>query len=387
MSVLLYFSLMLLAAALLSELARRTILSTAVLFLAAGIVASAMGILHFEQHESSMQEIAQLVLISVLFTDGLKVEASEVLRTWRLSARALLVGLPLTVAGIALCAVVVAKLSWSAGFIVGAALSPTTPIFAAALFRSEKVPMRLRRMLSIESSVSEGLALPILLAELGWIGASGVKAHVALLRLLLGVGIGVAVPWAAALIQKICWLATSEQYEPIFPVAVIGVVFGLSELVHANEFIAAAAAGVTLATISPRVARQFTEMGEWVSELLKLAALLIFGGFFSIHVWREVGAGGIWFAVLAILLVRPAAMAIALWRSELTVRERIAAAWFGPKGFASVLFGLLILEMDLPNGHAYFELIALTIVASIVAHSSTDVLVAKWFVGEEVRKV
>jgi NhaP-type Na+/H+ and K+/H+ antiporter len=72
------------------------------------------------------------------------------------------------------------------------------------------------------------------------------------------------------------------------------------------------------------------------------------------------------------------ALTIALWRSELPTRQRVAAAWVGPKGFASVLFGLLILEADLPNGHGYFELIALTIVASIVVHSSTDVLIAKW---------
>ena len=377
MSVLLLYSLTLLVAVLLSDLARRTVLSTTVLFLAVGMAASATGVLHDEAHDRTVQNLAELALISVLFTDGLKVRGSELLEAWRLPARALLLGLPMTVVGIALLAAGVAKVSWPAAFLIGVALSPTSPVFASAVVDNPNAPARLRRLLNIEGALSEAMALPILLAVLAWMDAGQTKPSAALMHVAMGVAIGVAVPWVALFLASRRWLPTSRQYQPILPAAVLAMVYSLAELAHANEFIAAAAAGVTLASVSPALCTRFQDTSEWVSELLKLAALLIFGGFFSLHVWREVGGGGIIFAILAIVFVRPVAMAIALWRSELPPRERFAAAWIGPKGFASVLFGLLILETDLPQKHAYFELIALTIVASIVAHSSTDVLAAR----------
>ena len=57
--------------------------------------------------------------------------------------------------------------------------------------------------------------------------------------------------------------------------------------------------------------------------------------------------------------------------------ERWTAAWFGPKGFASVVYGLLVLRADIPEAERLFDLIAITITLSIALHSSTDVLIAR----------
>jgi NhaP-type Na+/H+ or K+/H+ antiporter len=93
----------------------------------------------------------------------------------------------------------------------------------------------------------------------------------------------------------------------------------------------------------------------------------------------EVPLPGYVFALLVLFLARPLALAIALLGSRLDWREWVAAAWFGPKGFASVVYGLLILRGGVPDGDLMFHLIALVTAMSIVAHSSTDVLVARWF--------
>jgi NhaP-type Na+/H+ or K+/H+ antiporter len=85
------------------------------------------------------------------------------------------------------------------------------------------------------------------------------------------------------------------------------------------------------------------------------------------------------FVVFVLVIARPVAIAISLLRTELSTRETIAAAWFGPKGFASVFFAFLILHADIPSGGEIFQLIAAVVTVSIVAHSSTDVLVARWF--------
>ncbi len=83
----------------------------------------------------------------------------------------------------------------------------------------------------------------------------------------------------------------------------------------------------------------------------------------------------------AILLDR-ARRRIALLRSHLPGRERAAAAWFGPKGFASVVYGLLILDARIPLSDELFHLTALVVVASIIAHSSTDVTIAHWLTDD-----
>ena len=79
------------------------------------------------------------------------------------------------------------------------------------------------------------------------------------------------------------------------------------------------------------------------------------------------------------MLVRPVALAISLFGTSLTLREILVAGWFGPKGFASVVYGLLLLQSGVAHAQHLAHLIAIVIIGSIVAHSSTDVLIAHWF--------
>lgn len=88
--------------------------------------------------------------------------------------------------------------------------------------------------------------------------------------------------------------------------------------------------------------------------------------------------------MLALAVVRPASVLVALWRAGLAPRERYAAAWFGPKGFASVVYALLAVQAGIPAAQTVFELAALTIALSIVVHSMSDVPVSRAFDVEEI---
>jgi len=101
--------------------------------------------------------------------------------------------------------------------------------------------------------------------------------------------------------------------------------------------------------------------------------------------FSEVPVSGYVFAVLALFAVRPIAIAIALIRSGLDWREQITAGWFGPKGFASVIYGLLIVHAAVPGADRMFHLVAIVVTGSMIAHSSTDVLFARWFRRAEAR--
>lgn len=377
MQLLLGFSVALMLAVLVSALAARTVLSTAVLFLAAGVLIQGVGIVP-ESPEAVVETVAELALFSVLFTDGMQVGVRDLAMAWKLPGRALLLGMPLTLAGTALLAHWVAGLPWLEAFLVGAALSPTDPVFASAIVGRPEVPARLRYLLNVESGVNDGLALPVVLVLLAAVGGA-TEADAAGRELLLGGVVGVVVPLAAIRLEQSRFFAASGPYERINGFAIGLLVYALSVTTHANLFLAAFAAGVTVASAAPRAREAFHGFGELVTELLKLAALFIFGTLLIPEVFATSGLAVYAFALLAVLAVRPVVLPLALAGSGLDRAESAVAAWFGPKGFASVVYGLIILQAGVDRAPQLFALIALTAAASIVLHSSTDVLIADWF--------
>lgn len=387
MTVLLIFSIALLVAVLLSELADRSVLSMAVLFLLAGFLCGP-GMLDFIRltpDDPIVQRLAELALFSILFTDGMRLNLLEFTSKWRLPGRALLIGLPLTLLGTAALGHFVAGLSWLEALLVGAILSPTDPVFAAAIIGREEIPLRLRHLLNVESGLNDGLALPIVLALMALVGHEALHVGGLAGELALGVALGVAVPWVGCRIERSRFFSVRKSYEPIFAFSLGLLVLSLGLLTHANLYLAAFAAGITIATVRPDLRKEFHQFGEIVAELLKLAALLVFGVLMSPRFFSEVPVSGYVFAVLALFAVRPIAIAIALIRSGLDWREQITAGWFGPKGFASVIYGLLIVHAAVPGADRMFHLVAIVVTGSMIAHSSTDVLFARWFRRGEAR--
>ncbi|CAN5571842.1 cation:proton antiporter [soil metagenome] len=381
MDLLLAFAGMLLLAVLVSSLAHRTVLSTAALFLVGGFLLGegSLGVLNVRPEDELVATLAELALFSVLFTDGMRVGLGELRSAWRLPGRALVLGLPLTLLATALMAHYVAGLPWLESFLLGAALSPTDPVLAAAIVGREEIPYRLRNLLNVESGLNDGLALPVVVVLLAAAGAESVTNLELVSEVLAGIALGVAIPYVAIKLERTRYFSAATAYEPLNAFAIGLLVLALALLTHANVFLAAFSAGITVATMSPAMRAAFHEFGELVAELLKLGALLVFGALISLSFLGEIGVRGYVFALLALVAARPLALGLALLRSKLTRKETLAAAWFGPKGFASVVYGLLILDAGIARRDQLFHLVALVVVASILAHSSTDVVVARWF--------
>ncbi len=382
MTALLIFALTLFAAVIISELAERSVISTAVLFLFAGFLVGdgMLNLLPVKPSDPIVTGVANVALLSVLFSDGMRVGVRDLVAAWRLPGRALLLGMPLTMIITAGLAHFVAGMPWAEAGLIGAVLSPTDPVFAAAIIGREEIPQRLRHLLNVESGVNDGLALPVVLAFLAMLGGWDMSVGELLLELAGGIALGVAVPWLAGLIVRRHMRAVASSYETLYGVSVGLVVVSVAKLVHANEYLAAFSAGMTLASVTPAARETFKHFGETFAELAKLAALLVFGALISPRFLSEISLAGYGFCALALFVARPAALLLSLVGSALAWRERLVAAWFGPKGFASVVYGLLALySLGGLRGEEVFHLIALTIALSIIAHSSTDVPVARWF--------
>ncbi|MFG2085471.1 cation:proton antiporter [Spirillospora sp. NPDC048824] len=381
-NLLLVFAALLLLAVLVSSLAHRTVLSTAALFLIGGFLLGdgVSDVITLSPDDEIVNTLAELALFAVLFTDGMHAGWKEVRSAWRLPGRALAGGLPLTLIITAALAHYVVGLGWIESLLIGAVLAPTDPVFAAALIGNEKVPPRLRRLLNVESGVNDGLALPFVIVFLAIAQGSG-DLHIddLALELALGVAIGVVIPLVALMLERTRLFAVAPKFEPLNALAIGLLVLAVAQATHGNLYLAAFAAGVTVATVGDHYKEQFEEFGELIAEMFKLAALLVFGALLSPAFLGDVGWSGWVFAVLALVVARPVAIWVSFLRSKLTAREQAAVMWFGPKGFASVVYGLIVLKSGISAGDQIFHLVAATIALSILAHSSTDVLVARGF--------
>ncbi|EST28379.1 hypothetical protein N566_22780 [Streptomycetaceae bacterium MP113-05] len=384
------FGAALLVAVLLSGLAARSVLSTSLLFLVGGALVSDgfLGLVHISPESEIVATTADLALFAVLFTDGMHVSFSELRTRWKNPARALGLGMPLCFLGIAVLTHYLVGLDWTTSFLIGAVLSPTDPVFASAIVGRKEVPGRLRQLLNVESGVNDGLALPFVLIFIAAAGPTSGAADASFgtiaLELALGLVFGIAAPLIVAGLVRLPVLGAEPKLQPLLPLAIGTGLYAVCHLTHANPYLAAFSAGAVLASVSPESKRAFEPLGESLAELAKFAALLVFGALLTPQLFADLSFGGYVVAVLAIVLVRPATLLLSLAGTEFDRREKLTAAWFGPKGFASVVYGLLVLQAGIPDGDQAFTLIAVTIAFSIIAHSSSDVPIARVFDVEEL---
>lgn len=390
MVLIVVFGAALLTAVLLSGLAARSVLSTSLLFLAGGALVGdgALGLVHITADSGIVATTADLALFTVLFTDGMHVSFPSLRTAWRNPVRALGIGMPLAFLGMALLTHWLVGLDWTTSFLVGAVLAPTDPVFASAIVGRREVPARLRQLLNVESGLNDGLALPVVLLLIAAAGPTAGAADTSLptigLELIGGLALGIVLPLVVAGIVRLPLLGAEPKLQPLLPLATGVILYATCHLTHANPYLAAFSAGAVLASVSPESKAAFEPLGEALAELSKFAALLVFGSLLTPGLFGDLPVGGYAAVVLAIVLVRPASLLIALARSGIERREQLTAAWFGPKGFASVVYGLLVLQSGIPQAGRAYTLIAVCIAFSIVAHSSTDVPIARMFDVEDL---
>ncbi len=378
---LLIFTLTLFGAVLLSERADRTLLSTSLLFLVVGFVAgnSSLNVLRLTPSTPLASLIAELALVSVLFSDGLRLHVRELQEVWHLPGRALLFGMPVTFLLITVFARGLFHFTWLDSMLIGAVLSPTDPVFASLIIERPIVPQQLRRLLNVESGLNDGLALPVVVILLQIISNAPLDPLKLVVEIALGILIGIGVPLAAIWIERLPVFSVDTAFQPLNTFTIGVLVLIMAQYTNANVFLAVFCAGITIASVSDEMRTQFYEFGEFIAQLLKLIALFFFGMLLKPSLFAATGISGYIFAALTLLIARPAAILLALWGNSLPLFEKMTAAWFGPKGFASIFYTLLIWRMGIDGADKLFQILALTIIISIIVHSSTDVFFTRWF--------
>jgi NhaP-type Na+/H+ or K+/H+ antiporter len=366
---------------LLSGVLQRVAVTIPMLALAAGVLLGpGLGILPTDVESAGVLFLAELALAVLLFVDASRIDLGLARRNGQVPARMLAIGLPLTIALGALLGSLVLGLSAGAALVLGCLLAPTDAALAQPLLTDERVPLRVRQAINVESGLNDGLVVPALTVALVVAGVEETRGAAATLlaaaRLVgLGVAVGVvtggAVGWA---LRTIGWRSLAPAARQVGTAAVPVLAYGTALAIDANGFVAAFVAGAVLGPLVPDQ-HELLQFGEDVGELLAVLTLLVFGAVFvepslAVLDWRTA-----LFALLSLAVVRVVAVGVSLLGAGLRPGTVGLLGWFGPRGVATVVFGLEVLELGrsgaLPVGEELFGVAALVVVGSVLAHGIT----------------
>jgi sodium/hydrogen antiporter len=385
---------LLVVGSLLSGIARRSMLSLTALFVLAGFLLGngATGVLQFKASSGLVTDLATVALIVILFRDGLEVEGELLQREWQLPLRKLVIAMPITAIVVALLARALVGLSWSESFLLGALLSPTDPVLSSGVVTDSRVPRVIRHSLNLESGLNDGLALPAVLAFAAALEPG--RGHFVWWHFVLqDVGLGFAFGLVCGLVGSLLMPRGGGQpldrpipshQKALYGLGVAFATYGLTVLPpHGNGFIAVFVAAIVIGIRRPDLRRYFAERAEEVVEIVKLAIFTVFGSLLTIHGLFADGWAAVAVVAATFLIARPLSIWIALAGTGIADSSKAFMAWFGPKGVATMAFSLLILSRQVEAGGRIFNLAALAVFVSILAHGLSDTPGIRWIAARQ----
>ncbi len=365
-----------------------TVITAPMVFLALGAGAVQSGVLPDDGIEMLLHPVTEVALVVLLFLDAAQIDMRALRRRHEWPLRMLLIGLPLTIAlGTAVAFFLLPGWPIFAVALVAAILAPTDAALGQAVITNPAVPERPRRALTVESGVNDGLALPTVLlfasltAEFS-AQSGGDWLAFAAMQILLGPLAGLAVGLAGGLIllQAKSRRLTSETYEGIGALALAGTAYLSAVVIGGNGFIAAFVAGLGFGSVVRGKCRFVYDFTESEGQLLSWAAFLLLGGALIPQAVADLTWPVLALILISLFVVRPLAIWISLIGSEAAPLTRLFFGWFGPRGLATALFALLVVDVLPPElGEQVLHLAVNTVWISAVLHGITAAPGARWY--------
>ena len=375
------------AYALVSERLATTPVSAAMLFMLLGVVIgpAGLGLIGGSADRAQIATLLETALSLVLFTDSMAISSGNWRAKSTLPGRLLVIGLPLTIVIGAVCALFLAPgFAPLEALVVAICLAPTDAALGQAVVSNPRVPGLIREALNIESGLNDGLALPFFILALAAALEADTTAPVHVVEVFarsLGLAalIGGVLGWAGGRLlvaaHRRGWVG--GQWAQIAALALVALVVASADRVEGSGFIAAWVAGVAFG----RVLRgRVPEVGVLSEELGSLLATLSFLGFGAMLLGPAMGGMGwraVVYAVASLTVIRMVPVAIAMVRTGLSRPTVAYVGWFGPRGLASIVFGLLLADAALPHSEALVGAVYCTVALSVILHGCSAVVGAE----------
>jgi NhaP-type Na+/H+ or K+/H+ antiporter len=371
--------------ALLSGLIERSGLPQVAVFLGLGAVLGPLGlsVLNLSLDSAALRVVATLSLTLVLFTDAVSLNIPDVKRRATLALRLLGPGTLFSAALIGLTGWWLLDLSVAGAAILGAALASSDPVLLRGVLRRRDIPADARQALQLESGLNDVVLLPVVLIAMVFLnqgstlgGVGFAKFGLNLFILGPGAGILIGLLGVAALDLMRKRLGVRRDYESLYSLGVAFTAFAAAEAVHASGFIAAFAAGMTIAALDVELCDCFVEYGEVTAEMLLLFTFVLLG---SSLIWSGltvINGPTLLFTAITVLIRTPVYL-LSLLGSNVDMRGRLLIAWFGPRGLSSLLLILLPVFAGLPGSSHLFAVCSLVVLVSVVLHGGSPMLLAR----------
>jgi sodium/hydrogen antiporter len=330
-------------------------ITPAMLFVAVGILVGprVLGEVDVSPLSSPIRVLAEATLTVVLFADASRIRLRALRRDHGLPVRLLAVGLPLTiVAGAAAAASLLDDLTVLEALVLGVLLAPTDAALGQAVVTEPRLPLRIRQGLNVESGLNDGICVPLLLIALAaaTVDANAESGGHAVTVVVEEIGYGIVggilagAAAAAVVVHAGRRGLIADSWAQIVPVAGAALAYGIAAPLGGSGFIAAFVGGMCFGGLLRRDPAGLAAFNEEVGELLGGVTFVLFGAVLLGPALDELTWAVAGYAVLSLTVVRMVPVALALLGSGARPQTVAFLAWFGPRGLASIVFAVLVLE-------------------------------------------
>jgi len=361
----------------------RSLISGPIVFTAAGFIlgADGLGILRIHIDGEGLRLLAELTLAMVLFTDAANADFSIVKRNLDLPKRLLLIGLPLTIVlGFVVAAVVFPRLEILEMALLAVMLAPTDAALGKPVVTNPAVPPAMRKALNLESGLNDGICVPIVVLLLGLaVGTQiegGTVAHVARVVVeAIGIGliVGLALTWLTTLMLRFAenrgWISAHWVEIPI--VALAAACFAAAQAAGGSGFIACFVGGLLLSGLHARHKEELLRGAAHMGEALALLTWVVFGGIVVARMIDRITWPALLYAMLSLTVVRMLPVFLCLIGTRTSTTDKLFIGWFGPRGLATIVFAVLVLDEKLPGNDTIMLAAGWTVLLSVITHGVT----------------
>lgn len=360
-----------------------TPVTAAMVFTAAGLVfgVEALGLVDPSATGLEVKVLAEATLAVVLFSDASRIDLRALRSELGVPTRLLGIGLPLTIlAGFALALLLLDGLGWPEALVLAIVLAPTDAALGQAVVTLERLPVRIRQSLNVESGLNDGICVPLFLialaiaqAEEGAIG-NGHAAELVLEKIGYGIVGGVLAGAAAAVV--VVYAGGRRLIDPswlqVVPFAGAALAFGLAEAIGGSGFIAAFVGGGVFGGLRRDRGGEVSYLLEQAGAVLAAVTFVIFGAVLLGPALGDVTWQIALYAVLSLTAVRMLPVALSMLGTGARRPTVAFLGWFGPRGAASIVFALLVVEEGgLPGDEILLATVFLTVGLSVFTHGLT----------------
>jgi NhaP-type Na+/H+ or K+/H+ antiporter len=356
--------------------------SAPIAFVVLGLLAAhgPIALIHVNLHSSTVRALAEVTLALVLFADASRVNARQLFSAAAQPIRLLCIGLPLTIAaGAATAALLFGDNGLWVAALIGAIVAPTDAALGSSVMSDERVPPSIRRLLNVESGLNDGVATPFVnLFLAGAVTSEAVfgaqSVATAVIDLLGGAGIGAGIGLVGGTLlawsRRRGW--SSAEFRPLGILALALCAYSCAVVAGTNGFIAAFVGGMAFGSVAHHSADDGLRLTEEGGTLLSLLVWFAFGAVMLVPGFEDATWRDIIFALLALTLLRMVPVGVALAGCGLDRATVTFVGWFGPRGLASVVFGLIAVDALAPEASkTVLAAVTVTVASSVLLHGVT----------------